>query len=99
MFFALFMVAKQYHDRNNVFHCEPRGEDGGVGGSLGEWRSLITAFFGVLRMFLITFTGKHSTGVSIKGRLVSGETLFLTKNFTGRRWGSNPGPCRQHGHC
>ena len=81
-FFALFMVAKQYHDRKNVFHCEPRGEDGGVGGSFGEWRSLITAFFGVLLMFLITFTGKHSTDVvSIKGRLVSGETLFQTKKL------------------
>ena len=27
-------------------------------------------------------------------RLLSGETLLQEKNSTGRRWDSNPGPCR-----
>ena len=29
----------------------------------------------------------------------SGETLLQEKNFSGYRWNSNPGPCRQYGHC
>ena len=28
-----------------------------------------------------------------------GENLFQEKSFTGHRWGSNPGPCRQRDHC
>ena len=28
-----------------------------------------------------------------------GETLLHAKNCTGHWWDSNPGPCRQHGHC
>ena len=31
--------------------------------------------------------------------LIGGVTLLQEKNSTGRRWDSNPGPCRQHDHC
>ena len=31
--------------------------------------------------------------------LLSGETLLQAKKFTGRRWDSNPGPCRYHNDC
>ena len=38
--------------------------------------------------------GAHGTDVSVEIRLLSGETLLQVKNLIGRRWDSNPGPCR-----
>ena len=38
--------------------------------------------------------GAHGTDVSVGVRLLSGETFLQAKNSTGRRWDSNPGPCR-----
>ena len=43
--------------------------------------------------------GTHGTDVSVRIRLLSRETLLQAKNFSGHRWGSNSGPCRQHGYC
>ena len=40
------------------------------------------------------FIGAHGTDLSVGVRLLSGETLLHEENSTGRRWDSNPGPCR-----
>ena len=43
--------------------------------------------------------GAHSTNVNFVIRLLSGETISQVKNCTGYRRDSNPGSCRQNGHC
>ena len=43
--------------------------------------------------------GTNGPDVSVRIRLLSGETLLRAKNSTGRRWDLNPGPYRQYSHC
>ena len=43
---------------------------------------------------LSKLNGAHGTDVGVAVRSLNGNTLLEAKNFTGRRWHSNPGPCR-----
>ena len=87
---------------NNLFSSHRPSSLNSTNTTIEGYSHKFTTMLLVLHAPLIALSqliGAHGTDVSVGVRLLSGEILLQAKNSTGRRWDSNPGPYRQHGHC